>query len=163
MSSNKSQLEILAEEAERVRAELAAAQAKVEAEQEAAQKRRAAAWEEHDRKTLDEFDEAVLDQEVEQARAALAEAVLADPVWVAVARLNLAQLVRAETKGHYNATAARLGVEPLPYLVSAAWPVKGDDLFGMVDQEAQQRLADLVDARDQERVEVGNQAARRRS
>lgn len=159
-TTTKSTLDDLAEKAERIQAQLAVAQAAAEAERVAAEQRRAEAHAEFDRQTWAEYDPAPYESEVEAARAALTAALLADPVHQAIIRVNVAESLRTNAAVDYQAAAGRLGVDTSTEFVHAIRLVADEDLDRVIALEVGRQVEDLLDAREQERVDVGEKAAK---
>lgn len=162
-TTTKSQLDEAQAEYDASLARFEAAKAATEAERAAAEQRRAKAHEQFDRQTLAEYDPAPYDAEVEAARAALTEALLADPLHQAIIRVNVAEYLRTDAVVDRNAAAARLGTDMSSDFVRAPSLVAADDLTRLIEREVGRRVADLLDAREQERVDVGEKAAKRRN
>ena len=136
MSSTKSPPESLEERAERAAAELAEVRAEQDRIAQAEQDRIAAHWERFDQALVDDYG-ALRDQsevEVETTRAALREAVLADPVTVAMAEFATAQALRRQRFTDYLGARGRQGHN----IANAQLPqVEGTNL-----EELRARLAD---------------------
>lgn len=146
-TQSKSEIELLAEKYEAAQAEFAAAQAAMKAEQEAAELRRQTAYADHDRQIVAGYDAAADDREVAAAEQALREAVLADPVWTATARLYAASLARFRAHDRRNQAVIRLKRAEAERLL-AEYLVE----LGEIDEptEAQQKEIKQLTHRDSE-------------
>lgn len=160
------QLERQANAAREALAEAEAASARARA---AAEERRQTAWLRHDEKVTAGYDAAQHDAEVAAAEEALTAAVVADPLHAAAIDLYAARLRRHYAWRTAQSAAGRLGrtddtgrwvdgpIEP-----GHPRPVTAEEVDAIVASEAARRTAADQEVVEQQRVDLGERAARGR-